>query len=697
MKDFSSSNQRGRNFNGQDLRGANFSNADIRGANFSRADLRGTDFTRAEAGLQKRWFAIQHMIALIMSVVTGVMQGYTGNVLAYYFPHFDNVESFTLLGFTVIIAYFATIITTFTAIARQGFTVKTLSSIATTGIGVVAIAVIALFNNALAVSGSVTVAVAGIVVVTVVIGVTVYSSISGTGFSIICGVVTTITAAVFALIFSATTRSSGSNDRELVIIIATVAAIATSITCLLFGVYCNRRVLKNDEKFSLIRIFRSVFLSIGGTRFYKADLTGVDFTNAILKSTNFREATLTHVCWEKAQKLDSARVGDSILQNSAVRELLVTRNGYKKSYVSADLEGANLQGVNLDTANLTRANLSHALLRRAYLKDANLRETLVVGADFTRAYFTGACLEAWNIDHTTKLDQIVCQYVFLLNQQDEKGNRERRPHNPDVVFAPGDFEKLYKRIINTVQILMRDGINREAFAAAFQKLMQDNLDITLDSIQGIEKKGSDILLTIKVPQSANKAEIAQSFETTYRDRVRQLEAENEQLKLRSIDLKDIAIELARRPTQVTNQLTAGDQTVNDNTQRNQIVSIGGNVIGSTINLGKINGAVSNAINQLPSTAAATQPGIKEYLLELQATIKAEPTLLIEDKADALEGVKTLAEVAQDPQQPDKQSLARKAIKLLKGTVSALPDTAKLVEACRTLLPLIAKAIGLPVP
>jgi len=66
----------------------------------------------------------------------------------------------------------------------------------------------------------------------------------------------------------------------------------------------------------------------------------------------------------------------------------------------------------------------------------------------------------------------------------------------------------------------------------------------------------------------------------------------------------------------------------------------------------------------------------------------------EDKADALEEVKTLAEAAQDP---EKQGLGRKAIKLLKGTAASLPDAAKLAEACSKLLPLIAKAIGLPVP
>ena len=32
---------------------------------------------------------------------------------------------------------------------------------------------------------------------------------------------------------------------------------------------------------------------------------------------------------------------------------------------------------------------------------------------------------------------------------------ERHPHNPDKVFQPGDFEKLFKEILDDVRILMR--------------------------------------------------------------------------------------------------------------------------------------------------------------------------------------------------------------------------------------------------
>jgi uncharacterized protein YjbI with pentapeptide repeats len=67
---------------------------------------------------------------------------------------------------------------------------------------------------------------------------------------------------------------------------------------------------------------------------------------------------LTKVRWKDAKKLDRARVGNSILQNPQVRELLVTLNGAEQNYSSTNLRGANLAGAKLMGANFTGAILS---------------------------------------------------------------------------------------------------------------------------------------------------------------------------------------------------------------------------------------------------------------------------------------------------------------------------------------------------
>jgi hypothetical protein len=73
------------------------------------------------------------------------------------------------------------------------------------------------------------------------------------------------------------------------------------------------------------------------------------------------------------------------------------------------------------------------------------------------------------------------------------------------------------------------------------------------------------------------------------------------------------------------------------------------------------------------------------LTQLQAAIETDTNLTQEDKAEALEQVKALAEAGQNPQEGAMQKAAKTAMKILKGTVTGLPSAAALVEACNKLL------------
>lgn len=108
----------------------------------------------------------------------------------------------------------------------------------------------------------------------------------------------------------------------------------------------------------------------------------------------------------------------------------------------------------------------------------------------------------------------------------------------------------------------------------------------------------------------------------------------------------------------------------------------------------ISGTVTTAINQLQQTHEPDAMQLMELLRQLQQVIEMEPALNVEDKADALEQVKVLAESGQKPGENAMQKVSRNAIKILRGTAATLPPAAELLKTCNTLLPTIAQLLGL---
>jgi hypothetical protein len=139
--------------------------------------------------------------------------------------------------------------------------------------------------------------------------------------------------------------------------------------------------------------------------------------------------------------------------------------------------------------------------------------------------------------------------------------------------------------------------------------------------------------------------------------------------------------------------TAESKSMTDSSSKN--INVGRDATGSTVNIGDISGILTNTINQLPASPQSDQPGIKELLTELQTAIESETNLSDDDKAEALEQVKALAEVGKNPQESTMQKAGKTAMKILKGTIASLPSAATLVEACSKLLPAIASLLLLP--
>jgi hypothetical protein len=78
-------------------------------------------------------------------------------------------------------------------------------------------------------------------------------------------------------------------------------------------------------------------------------------------------------------------------------------------------------------------------------------------------------------------------------------------------------------------------------------------------------------------------------------------------------------------------------------------------------------------SQLSDSPEPNKPGIKELLTELQTAIEAEINLPDDDKAEALEQVKALAEVRKNPQDSTMQKAGKTAIKILQGTIASYPS------------------------
>jgi uncharacterized protein YjbI with pentapeptide repeats len=209
-----------------------------------------------------------------------------------------------------------------------------------------------------------------------------------------------------------------------------------------------------------------------------ADLSGADLSGTDLSGTDLSRADLS-----------GAILSGAILSGAILSRAILS---------GTDLSGTDLSGTDLSGTDLSRANLSTAHLIR----------TQALGTNFTGANFTGACLEDWNINSATKLDDIDCQYVYLRSDK-----QECRPSSGE--FAPGEFTKLFQKALSTIDLIFRNGVDWEAFAYSFTKIQIENADEEL-SIQSIENKGDGVVVVrVNVSSSADKPKTHSDFIQCY--------------------------------------------------------------------------------------------------------------------------------------------------------------------------------------
>ncbi|MEM9542934.1 MAG: pentapeptide repeat-containing protein [Cyanobacteria bacterium P01_E01_bin.42] len=206
----------------------------------------------------------------------------------------------------------------------------------------------------------------------------------------------------------------------------------------------------------------------------EADLSNLNLMGANLSEVNLREANLTRA------------------------------NLWSADLTDAHLWGVNLQGTDLSLANLTKADLWMANLANSDLRGTQLIRVQALNTNFQNTDFTGACIEGWNINSKTNLEGVVCDYIYLAGDR-----QDRRPYNRDRSFEPGEFTRLFRKPDNTFKLYFRDTIDWQAAAYAFQHLAKT--DGKSLEILKVEKKYGGVAIKVNVLENADRGRIERIF------------------------------------------------------------------------------------------------------------------------------------------------------------------------------------------
>ena len=568
---FQRRNLRGQSFKGKDLSGADFSEADIRSANFTGANLRQANFTGAEAGLGRKWRIILSISSFLLSFFSGLLAtfGGIGNaaILGNEFrEEFGIGVGLTGIAIFVILIFLLALkskkIITYLVISLISlFIVIVLLIMTTVMIGKVAgnSPEIAKFFQAYAFVIIATMIVVVLGVGTHSLSLAVVNVEDRKPIEPWGGFILSFMASSYIgieILDANVTFSNKILDYLDLFGFATIYVLCLAILAGLVYGYSLKRI----GQYILINQFAIVLAAMRGTNFGSADLTDANFSSARLKSTDMREANLTRVRWYGAKMLDRVRPGDTYLKNAQVRQWLIGK-GTEKNFDGEKLQGINLQGANLTDASFIGTDLG----------EANL-----IGATLT-----GACIQDWNINSQTKLDDVICDYVYL-----KEGQQERLPHDLNRTFKPGEFTKYIEKALNTVDLIFTDGINWGEFLKSFKEL-QDEYGEENVGVQAIEKKSDGaFVIRLTVPPDANKAEIESQIKQSYETKLQVLEAwylAQLQAKDETIATKDETIATKDETIAAKDETIASLKYHQQGTDMDNIVKILGSLSPSTIN------------------------------------------------------------------------------------------------------------------
>lgn len=542
-----------RNFQGVDLRGvvlsgqclckADFSHADIRGADFAGADLRGAQLRQAQAGVRTVW----QWLAGGLAIALGAMIGFLSTRIAVLIFSADTSEFISGLISLAILGLYCGMVLQFSLL--KGTTI-TLLSTATIGM---LVGILSVGLNNVDLGFTTLYAAEGVVLIIGVVGAACLLLAVTQALTLSNRRLASLGAAAGAV--SVPTLMSGPIADNLDIR-GTLLTIAIAISIVQFTQRLAQQTLAGDPRHQLIRAFVVAVVAVRGTRFQEANLTQVDFAAAQLRYADLRAARVDYGRWAGAQGLALVHWGNCPMAHPALQQLLVWRDLKQQS----DLSGLNLAAIDLSYlylrgVNLKGANLIGTNLQGSDLSHANLSLVQGLGANFRQAILTGACVEGWVIDSNTCLADVDCDYVYRL-EHPKLGTDDRERYPSSGVFEPGDFTKLFQVVLNTVEMIFRNGIDREAIAQTLEAVKATYDDRI--KLRGIEDKGDGFFkLSLGVPEGLDKATLHQEFKSLYQAHLKHIEDRYQAHLVTAQQQVDHYQKTTTELTQILKQLTSG--------------------------------------------------------------------------------------------------------------------------------------------
>jgi hypothetical protein len=265
---------RGQSFKGKDLSGLDFSGSDIRGTIFTNATLRSVNFSQSIIGLEQDKVIVFSAVLLLVAVMLGISAGFIGATIGLQFH--TNALEISAKVIAVLIHISFLLIALRKGIAA-GFSIFALA---------LALAFIAVLIHPIAIPIAGAIAIA-IVIDCCVVAVTIVAAIVAIVGNIAMNTrIAWAIAAAFAIAFAVTLRQTHTS----------IAAIAIATTAMILSAYVGWRTLRTREQISVLG--RTLFAP-WGTSFRGADLTGANFSQVLLRNTDFRRAILTKTHWSE--------------------------------------------------------------------------------------------------------------------------------------------------------------------------------------------------------------------------------------------------------------------------------------------------------------------------------------------------------------------------------------------------------------